>query len=72
VSEAFGVDLARAADDGREFDTIGGLIAHEMGHVPKRGEGTTLAGLNFVVLHTKGGAVRWFKVSPVENAGSTA
>jgi hypothetical protein len=25
-----------------------------------------LAGLNFVVLHTKGGAVRWFKVSPVD------
>ncbi len=25
----------------------------------------TIGGLNFVVLHTKGGAVRWFKVSPV-------
>ena len=24
-----------------------------------------LAGLKFVVLHTKGGAVKWFKVSPV-------
>jgi magnesium and cobalt transporter len=72
VGEAFGVDLARAADDGREFDTIGGLIAHAMGHVPKRGEVLTLAGLNFVVLHTKGGAVRWFKVSPVETTGTPA
>jgi magnesium and cobalt transporter len=63
VGEAFGVDLQRP-DDEREFDTIGGLIAHQMGHVPKRGEQTTLAGLHFVVLHTKGGAVRWFKVSP--------
>ena len=47
-----------------EFDTIGGLIAHEMGHVPKRGERFSLGGLDFHVLHTKGGAVRWFKVSP--------
>jgi magnesium and cobalt transporter len=46
-----------------EFDTIGGLIAHEMGHVPSRGERFSLGGLDFVVLHTKGGAVRWFKVS---------
>jgi magnesium and cobalt transporter len=68
VSEAFGVDLQPVAADGdgeRRFETIGGLIAHAMGHVPRRGEIMTLAGLNFVVLHTKGGAVRWFKVSPV-------
>ncbi|MDB5749833.1 MAG: Mg2+/Co2+ transporter CorC-like protein [Ramlibacter sp.] len=65
VSEAFGVPLVPTGDE-PEFDTIGGLVAHEMGHVPKRGESTVLAGLNFVVLHTKGGAVRWFKVSPVE------
>jgi magnesium and cobalt transporter len=64
VAEAFGVALA-PTDDQQDFDTIGGLIAHEMGHVPKRGEHYTLSGLNFVVLHTKGGAVRWFKVSPV-------
>ena len=63
VSEAFGVNLLPEGFD-QEFDTIGGLVAHEMGHVPKRGEHYTMAGLNFVVLHTKGGAVRWFKVSP--------
>ena len=63
VNEAFGVKLV-GADPEDEFDTIGGLIAHDMGHVPKRGEQHTLAGLNFVVLHTKGGAVKWFKVSP--------
>jgi magnesium and cobalt transporter len=71
VAEAFSVDIA-PDEDGNEFDTIGGLIAHEMGHVPKRGERHVLAGLNFVVLHTKGGAVRWFKVWPVagdEHAG---
>jgi magnesium and cobalt transporter len=62
VQEAFNVVLA-GSDPDDEFNTIGGLIAHEMGHVPKRGEHHKIAGLNFTVLHTKGGAVRWFKVS---------
>ena len=64
VEEAFGVSMVESEHD-REFDTIGGLIAHDMGHVPKRGERHSRGGLNFVVLHTKGGAVKWFKVSPV-------
>ena len=64
IATAFNVDL-QAREDADEFDTIGGLVAHEMGHVPKRGERHVLAGLEFVVLHTKGGAVRWFKVLPV-------
>jgi magnesium and cobalt transporter len=66
VNEAFGVRLATdPADDlEREFDTIGGLIAHAMGHVPRRGEAHVVDGLRFVVLHTRGGAVKWFKVSP--------
>ena len=63
VEDAFGLRILES-DHEREFDTIGGLIAHEMGHVPKRGEQHALAGLVFVVLHTKGGAVKWFKVSP--------
>ncbi len=64
VEGAFGVSFADCNED-LDFDTIGGLIAHEMGHVPRRGEHHTLAGLHFVVLHTKGGAVKWFKVAPV-------
>jgi magnesium and cobalt transporter len=67
VNDAFSVAL-NAADPEDQFDTIGGLIAHEMGHVPKRGERHTLGGLDFVVLHTKGGAVKWFKVSPTPTA----
>jgi magnesium and cobalt transporter len=63
VAAAFSVEL-QASDGTQSFETIGGLIAHEMGHVPKRGEHHQLSGLVFVVLHTKGGAVRWFKVSP--------
>jgi magnesium and cobalt transporter len=67
VEDAFNVKLA-GTDPDEAFDTIGGLIAHEMGHVPKRGEHHTLAGLDFVVLHTKGGAVKWFRVSPSAHA----
>ena len=68
VSESFGVDLlaAQSGEDAPEFDTIGGLVAHEMGHVPRRGESFAIAGLQFVVLHTRAGAVRWFKVSRTE------
>lgn len=57
INESFGLQLP---DD--DFDTIGGMIAHTMGHVPKRGEVHVMAGLRFVVMHTKGGAVKWFKV----------
>jgi magnesium and cobalt transporter len=65
VNEAFAVELAvRDGDD--VFDTIGGLIAHDMGHVPVRGEVHHLGGLTFEVMHTRGGAVKWFKVSPQE------
>ncbi|WP_394754967.1 HlyC/CorC family transporter [Rhodoferax sp.] len=67
VENAFGVKLT-GTDPDDEFDTIGGLIAHEMGHVPKRGERHVLAGVNFVVMLTQGGAVKWFKVSPVAEA----
>jgi magnesium and cobalt transporter len=65
VNESFGVHLGADPDSDLdvEFDTIGGLIAHEMGHVPKRGEHYRMGGLDFHVLHTKGGAVRWFKVA---------
>ena len=62
VSEAFGVGF-----EGSDFQTIGGLIAHEMGHVPKRGEVWVKDGVHFVVLHTKGGAVKWFKVKAEES-----
>jgi magnesium and cobalt transporter len=67
VNDAFSVTLI-STDPDDHFDTVGGLIAHEMGHVPKRGERHSLGGLDFLVLHTKGGAVRWFKVVPTANS----
>ena len=45
------------------FDTIGGLVAHELGRVPRRGELTDVGGLRFSVMLARGGAVRWFKVT---------
>lgn len=70
INEAFTVNLL-ASDPDESFDTVGGLIAHEMGHVPKRGERHSLGGLDFVVLHTKGGAVKWFKVSNTPDTDQT-
>ncbi len=54
------------------FETIGGLVAQAHGRVPRRGESVTLAGLVFTVMLTRGGAVRWFKVTraPEEALGS--
>ena len=69
VNDAFSVTLT-SADPSNQFDTIGGLIAHEMGHVPKRGERHTLGTLDFLVLHTKGGAGKRFKVSPSADVAS--
>jgi magnesium and cobalt transporter len=58
VNQTFGTTLST-----EHFDTIGGLIAHELGHVPRRGESTGAGGLDFSVMLTRGGAVRWFKVT---------
>ncbi|MFO1336400.1 MAG: transporter associated domain-containing protein [Piscinibacter sp.] len=67
VNEAFGTHLP--ADD---FDTIGGLVAHELGRVPRRGEAAQVGPLVFSVMLTRGGAVRWFRVTraPEEALGS--
>ena len=71
VAEAFGIQFSEEQQS-EDFETIGGLIAHEMGHVPKRGERHEVGGFDFVVMHTRGGAVRWFKVSPARAEDTTA
>ena len=69
VNEAFGVRLPE-----EEFDTIGGLVADQLGRVPRRGEAVQVQGLSFSVMLTRGGAVRWFKVArvnaPAEGTGT--
>ena len=63
VNAAFGTVLPLDA-----FETIGGLVAHELGYVPRRGEAVTTGGLTFTVMLTRGGAVRWFKVTRAPEA----
>jgi magnesium and cobalt transporter len=60
VNEAFGVHLPE-----EQFDTIGGLVADQLGRVPRRGEAVEVQGLRFSVMLTRGGAVRWFRASRV-------
>lgn len=60
INHAFSLQLPQD-----EFDTIGGLLAHRHGHVPRRGEHVLCEGWRFTVLLTRGGAVRWFKVQRV-------
>jgi magnesium and cobalt transporter len=68
VNQAFNVSLPEDA-----FDTIGGIVAHELGHVPRRGETMQIGGLQFSAMLTRGGAVRWFKVTrPAAAAASPA
>ncbi len=57
MNQTFGLQLPED-----EFETIGGMVSHAVGRVPKRGESHDLNGLRLVVQHTKGGAVKWFKV----------
>jgi magnesium and cobalt transporter len=67
VNEAFGTQLPEA-----DFETIGGLLAHQLGRVPRRGEAVEVGGLRFVVMITRGGAVRWFRVSRAPSPVTTA
>ena len=62
LEEAFQVSFANE-DSADAFDTIGGWVSHAMGYLPRRGEVFEAVGLQFVVLHAKGGAVRWFQVT---------
>ena len=68
VNQAFDTALPEDA-----FDTIGGLVAHELGRVPRRGESVQVGPLMFSAMLTRGGAVRWFKATraaPAMDAGA--
>ena len=68
-NEYFGADFP---DD--EFDTIGGLIVHHLGHVPKRGEKAELGPFRFIVMRTDSRRVELLKLvlSPDKPAGSSS
>ncbi|NBS15912.1 MAG: CBS domain-containing protein [Gammaproteobacteria bacterium] len=45
-----------------EFDTLGGLLVHQLGHVPKRGEKVSLHRFNFTVLRTDSRRIELLKL----------
>ena len=65
INQRFDVELPTNVNE-ETFDTIGGLIAHEMGHVPHKGEHRDMQGLRFEVMHAKGGSVKWYRVKKLK------
>ena len=51
-------DTTLAGDDQEEFDTVGGLVYHHIGGVPKVGDTVTVDGLSLTVEATDGRRVR--------------
>lgn len=47
-----------------EFDTIGGLVVHEFGRLPKRNEHIQLGGFVFRILNSDNRSVRLLRVTP--------
>jgi len=57
-NDHFGTDFSD-----EEFDTIGGLVLNELGHLPKRGEALNFEGLHFKVLRSDNRRIHLFKVT---------
>lgn len=49
-----------------EFDTIGGLVLHQLGHLPERGERIVFAGMSFEVLNADSRRIRLLKVDKAQ------
>ena len=49
-----------------EFDTIGGLVLHQLGHLPERGECIVFAGMRFEVLNAESRLIRLLKVAKAQ------
>lgn len=63
--EEFGVQF----DNESNIETLGGLIATSMGHVPQKGEEIVMEGLLFRVLKSDSRRVHLFQVKRVEDTG---
>lgn len=51
-----------------EFDTIGGLVMHQFGHLPQRDEAVQIGAFNFHVLNADNRSIRLLKVKPEKQA----
>jgi magnesium and cobalt transporter len=56
-NEFFGLDW-----DADEYDTVGGLVIHELGHLPRRGEELEYRGFSFKVLRADRRRIRLLRV----------
>lgn len=63
--EEFGVEFENESN----IETLGGLIASSMGHVPQKGEEIIMEGLLFRVLKSDSRRVHLFQVKRVEDTG---
>ncbi|MEC7030895.1 MAG: transporter associated domain-containing protein [Pseudomonadota bacterium] len=65
-NQSFNVQL-----DINEFDTIAGILSKSFGHIPRKGETITLAGLNFHIDHASNTVIKRVTVShdnsPIED-----
>jgi magnesium and cobalt transporter len=53
-----------------EFDTIGGLIVHQMEHMPKRGETVEIDSFKFEILRADNRRVHLLKLQVPHKAGT--
>lgn len=51
-----------------EFDTVGGLVVHEFGHMPKRGETATIQGFQFNVQRADSRRIHLFQMTVLPEA----
>jgi len=59
--EAFNVQFQTALDE-EEFDTIGGVVANQFGHLPQRGEQLVMSGYELTVLASDSRRIKLLKV----------
>ena len=57
LNETLKIELPR-----EEFDTIGGLVAHQFGHLPGRNEQTTVENLDCIVLRADNRRIQLLRI----------
>ncbi|RNC77152.1 HlyC/CorC family transporter [Piscirickettsia salmonis] len=60
-------EFFKAELDDEEFDTIGGLVTHQFGYLPQKGESVVIAQYQFTVLSTSGRRIQLLQAEPVKN-----
>ena len=60
-TEVFNATFRTEIPEG-DYDTVGGWLAHEMGHIPRRGEHLVLDGLRIEVLRADTRRALWLRV----------